>query len=69
LNGILSAAGSMNATSRIVATYFSFCTCLAQLAFLIVSGALIFAPYAVMCQTSMVRTAGENIPWTMSDDY
>ena len=35
----------------------------------IVAGALLFTKYNAICARSMVRTMGDNMIWTMADDF
>ena len=68
-NGICLALGACFATSRMIATYCNFFGCMFHMVILIVSGTFLFTPYAQMCGNSMVKTAGKDLMWTMSDDY
>ena len=69
LNAIFMFVGVWRYRWRFCSVICTAATCLIQLILSIVVGALMFTKYNAICARSMVRTYGENMIWTMADDF
>ena len=69
LNAIFMFVGVWRYRWRFCSVICTAATCLIQLVLSIVVGALMFTKYNAVCMRSMVKTYGENMIWTMADDW
>ena len=69
LNAIFMFVGAWRYRWRFCSLICTAVVCLLQFVLLIVSGALLFTKYNAVCARSMVQTYGENMIWTMADDF
>lgn len=69
VNSILMFAGTWRPMARIASVYCTPFACIFQLVILIISGAILFRPYAMLCGHSLEKTYGADVMWYMSDDY
>ena len=69
LNAIFMFVGTWRYRWRFCSVICTAATCLIQLILSIVVGALLFTKYNAVCARSMVKTYGENMIWTMADDF
>ena len=69
LNAIFTFIGTWRYRWRFCSVICTLATCMCQLILSIVVGALLFTKYNAICGRSMVKTYGENMIWTMADDF
>ena len=69
LNFLCMFIGTWRWRARVFSTYCTYISCVTQFIILIVSGTMLFTPYAMMCSTSLTKTAGEKVSWHSADDF
>jgi len=69
LNAIFMFIGTWRYRWRICSLYCTFCVCLVQFVVLILTGAMMFTKYNMICGRSLTETAGKGNMWSMADDF
>ena len=69
LNMVCMFIGTWRWRARVFSTYCTYVSAAIQFIILLVSGSMLFTPYASMCARSMTKTKGPFISWSMADDY
>ena len=69
LNFLCMFIGTWRYRARVFSTYCTYVSCFVQFLILIVSGTMLFTPYAMTCSTSLKKTLGADISWHIADDW
>jgi len=69
INAIFMFVGTWRYRFRFCSIICTLVTCVCQLVLSAVAGALLFTKYNAVCARSMVKTYGNNMIWTMADDF
>ena len=69
LNFVCMFIGTWRWRARVFSTYCTYVSCSVQFIILLVSGSMLFTPYAGMCARSITKTNGPELLWSVADDY